>query len=83
MGHTTINKGWGIKFAPFGRISNNSQLQKQWFLADEDNAAGWGRSARVLFFLLLLVAAPYRLVHGFACNVQVIWRIRTSDLIFF
>ncbi len=62
MGHTTINKRWGLRYAPFGWISNDSQLRKRWFVADEDNSIGWGRSAHVCFVLLLLAAAPYHLV---------------------
>jgi hypothetical protein len=98
MGHTTINNQWGIRFASFGRISNDSQLQKQWFVADEDNAVGWGRLACMRFALLLLAAAPYPLAHGFACDIRfqkssqyhggtltpvVVWRICTADSTFF
>jgi hypothetical protein len=69
MGHTTINTRWGIWFVPFGWISDDSQLRKQWFVADEDNAIGWGRLACVCFVLLLSAAAPYHLVHSFAREV--------------
>jgi hypothetical protein len=56
---------------PFGWISNSSQLQKQWFVADDNDVViSWGKLARACFVLLLLEAAPYRLAHGFACDVQ-------------
>jgi hypothetical protein len=68
IGHTTISKQWGLRFVPFGRISNDSQLRR--FVADEDDAVGWGRSARSHVVLLLLAAAPYRLAQGFARDVR-------------
>ncbi len=70
MGHTTINKQWGIGFEPFGRIRDESQLQKQWFIADEDDTTGQGRLACARFVLLLLAVALYHLAHSFACDVQ-------------
>jgi hypothetical protein len=76
----------GAWFAPFGQISNNSQLQKQWFVADEDNTIHWGRLACAHFVLLLSALAPHRLVHGFAHNVRFqkssqchgLWNLDTS-----
>ncbi len=71
MGHTTINNGWELRFAQFGWISDNSLLQKQWFVADDDDAAvSWGRLACAPFALLLLEAAPNCLAHGIACDVR-------------
>jgi hypothetical protein len=45
------------------------QVQKQWFVTDEDNAVSWGRPVRACIALLLLVVAPYHLAHDFDCSV--------------
>ncbi len=99
MGHTTINKQWGLRFVLFGWISNNSQLQKPWFIADDDDTTvGWCRLARALlcfcwrrrltaWCIVLLMTSNFENSDSImACGTLtpvVVWRIRMADLTFF